>query len=125
MPQRFFNANEATQLAYMVLESGSAATLIQNTGSVPIDAGRPSLGNTKVETSTAGTALLTRVAKRFVDGQTVQATDFMAMFTPSDVAVEPEEGDHFEQNGIRYTVTMARPLYPGAVNLLWRVFLRR
>lgn len=122
---RHFNNSDALEIQRHINDAGSDATLVQNTGSTPIDPAKPWLGNTKSETSADGIAIITRVSKRYVDGQTVLSTDRMALFSPKDIAVEPIQDDHFEQSGIRYSVVLARPFNPGGTPLLWRVILRR
>lgn len=67
----------------------------------------------------------TELKKEDVDGTTVQATDLVFLASTEGVTTDPELADKMIVDGKTYQVVRIKPLKPGSITMLWRVFCRR
>lgn len=66
----------------------------------------------------------TNVTIKDTEGTLVEMTDEAYLVSPEGVTVDPELADRIEVDGSVLQIIMIKPLKPGPVTMLWKVFAR-
>ena len=105
------------------LEFGTAVTW-STTPTTGYD--RTTGASTGTETSyTVSSSPLLRVRQQYVDGETIQATDFMVMVAAQGLAFTPAMGQRVTAGGTSYRVVMVSPIQAQDDVVAYRVFVRK